>query len=477
MLTSPSDPPDASELSACLRCAPGWFAETVDASTCVACPRGTASSRDPAGITCNPCAAGWYAKREAQTACMPCIVGAYAASRGSTACEACPAGFHTIDDAAEGCVAEADVAAATGKNARETMTLVRTEVHIVAAFELTLREDEDDAARAGADDQATDREEEEEEEVEVEVEDDDDDDASSAIELGLAEAAGGTNVHERFTDRYVLTQLVRSDCARAFGIPTAAVEVELRTRRVSDEEGAEEGTDEGETTTTSRRLLGDEEDQQHADEGADADAAARTRRVLISANVTAVLEDHFPPSTGEEDIAAAVEMQRLNADAGVQLLGEDPARFFSHTTKILGEKGATTTRVDSATTRAAPVLTPEPLEGDGPSAADAWVFVGVGAACLALMAGGRKAVSRVRGMIPGSRGGSPTRVLRAGGRSRRQSARRILRGRRSGFERFEDEEPSVDGIFRAADAADVGAARGTHRRTSSRDLAAMEGAV
>ena len=102
--------------------------------------------------------------------------------------------------------------------------------------------------------------------MEVEVEDDDDDDASSAIELGLAEAAGVTNAHERFTDRYVLTQLVRSDCARAFGIPTAAVEVELRTRHVSDEEGAEEGTDEGETTTTSRRLLGDEEDQQHADE-------------------------------------------------------------------------------------------------------------------------------------------------------------------------------------------------------------------
>ena len=62
--------------------------------------------------------------------------------------------------------------------------------------------------------------------MEVEVEDDDDDDASSAIELGLAEAAGVTNAHERFTDRYVLTQLVRSDCARAFGIPTAAVEVE-----------------------------------------------------------------------------------------------------------------------------------------------------------------------------------------------------------------------------------------------------------
>ena len=200
--------------------------------------------------------------------------------------------------------------------------------------------------------------------------------------------------------------------------------------------------------------------------------------MLISANVTAVLEEHFPPSADEEDIAAAIEVQRLNADAGVQLLGEDPARFFSHTTKILGEKGATTTRVDSATTRATPVLTPEdPLEGDGPGAADAWIFVSVGAACLALMAGGRKAVSRVRGMLPGSRGGSPSRVLRAGGRSQQRSARRIRRSRRSGFERFEDEEPSADGIFRAADAADVGAARGTHRRTSSRDLAAMEGAV
>ena len=497
LLTSPSEPPDASELSACRRCAPGWFAETVDASACAACPPGTASSRDPAGITCDPCAAGWYAKREAQTTCMPCIVGAYATSRGSTACEACPAGFRTMDDAARGCVAESDAAAASGNDARETMTLVRTEVHIVAAFELTLREDEeedeDDAVRAGAEDAVTDREEEE------------DDDASAAMGLGLAEAAGVINAHEGFTDRYVLTQLVRSDCARAFRIPTAAVEAKLRTRHVSDASD-DDGT-EDETTSASRRLLGDEEDAREADEGAGADAAAdadaataaatstaaaagvpagasaavgraRTRRVLISANVTAVLEEHFPPSADEEDIAAAIEVQRLNADAGVQLLGEDPARFFSHTTKILGEKGATTTRVDSATTRATPVLTPEdPLEGDGPGAADAWIFVGVGAACLALMAGGRKAVSRVRGMLPGSRGGSPSRVLRAGGRSQQRSARRIRRSRRSGFERFEDEEPTADGIFRAADAADVGAARGTHRRTSSRDLAAMEGAV
>jgi hypothetical protein len=499
VLTSPSEPPDASELSACRRCAPGWFAETVDASACAACPPGTASSRDPAGITCDPCAAGWYAKREAQKTCMPCIVGAYATSRGSTACEACPAGFRTMDDAARGCVAESDAAAASGKNARETMTLVRTEVHIVAAFELTLREDEDedDAVRTGAEDAVTDREEEEEEE-----------DASAAMGLGLAEAAGVINAHEGFTDRYVLTQLVRSDCARAFGIPTAAVEAKLRTRHASD--ASDEVGTKDETTSASRRLLGDEEDAREADEGADADAAAaaadadaataaatstaaaagvpagasgavgraRTRRVLISANVTAVLEEHFPPSADEEDIAAAIEVQRLNADAGVQLLGEDPARFFSHTTKILGEKGATTTRVDSATTRATPVLTPEdPLEGDGPGAADAWVFVGVGAACLALMAGGRKAVSRVRGMLPGSRGGSPSRVLRAGGRWQQRSTRRIRRSRRSGFERFEDEEPSADGIFRAADAADVGAARGTHRRTSSRDLAAMEGAV
>ena len=504
VLTSPSEPPDASELSACRRCAPGWFAETVDASACAACPPGTASSRDPAGITCDPCEAGWYAKREAQTTCMPCIVGAYATSRGSTACEACPAGFRTMDDAARGCVAESAAAAASGNDARETMKLVRTEVHIVAAFEVTLREDEDedDAVRAGAEDAVTDRKEEEEEEEEGEV-------ASAAMGLGLAEAAGVINAHEGFTDRYVLTQLVRSDCARAFGIPTAAVEAKLRTRHVSD--ASDEDGFEDETTSGSRRLLGDEEDAREADEGADADAAAdaadadaataagttgtaaaagvpagasaavgraRTRRVLISANVTAVLEEHFPPSADEEDIAAAIEVQRLNADAGVQLLGEDPARFFSHTTKILGEKGATTTRVDSATTRATPVLTPEdPLEGDGPGATDAWVFVGVGAACLALMAGGQKAVSRVRGMLPGSRGGSPSRVLRAGGRSQQRSARRIRRSRRSGFERFEDEEPSADGIFRVADAADVGAARGTHRRTSSRDLAAMEGAV
>ena len=135
-------------------------------------------------------------------------------------------------------------------------------------------------------------------------------------------------------------------------------EVELRSAGVSDEEGAEEGTDEGR-----RRRLRDGCSGTKKTNSTRTKAPTRTSplgRVAWSISATAVLEDHFPPSTGEEDIAAAVEMQRLNADAGVQLLGEDPARFFSHTTKILGEKGATTTRVDSATTRAAPVLRRNP---------------------------------------------------------------------------------------------------------------------
>jgi len=146
------------------------------------------------------------------------------------------------------------------------------------------------------------------------------------------------------SDEFVVEQLIRADCARGFKIPIAQCVVTDILRRVvmvqvltpgspvTATEAAEEpasdsdaaaagdggngvdGVDAGERDSASSSVA----------ESKDAAAAAgrMERRVLISANVTAVLESHFPPSADDEDIAAALEVQQLSADKGVQLLSE-----------------------------------------------------------------------------------------------------------------------------------------------------------
>ena len=58
-------------------------------------------------------------------------------------------------------------------------------------------------------------------------------------------------------------------------------------------------------------------------------------RRTLAANVTATLGVDLPPDASEEDIAAAMEVQRLSADAPIQMLSSDPDRFFGRTTKTL----------------------------------------------------------------------------------------------------------------------------------------------
>lgn len=67
---------------------------------------------------------------------------------------------------------------------------------------------------------------------------------------------------------------------------------------------------------------------------AEADDRPVARR-LFSANVTATLGVDVPDGATDEDIAAAMEVQRLSADDPIEMLSSDPDQFFGRTTKTL----------------------------------------------------------------------------------------------------------------------------------------------
>eukprot|EP00887_Chlorella_sp_A99_P007510 scaffold2.g7510.t1 len=62
---------------------------------------------------------------------------------------------------------------------------------------------------------------------------------------------------------------------------------------------------------------------------------ARVARRTLAANVTATLDVELPANASEADIATALEVQRLSADAPIAMLSSDPDRFFGRTTKAL----------------------------------------------------------------------------------------------------------------------------------------------
>jgi hypothetical protein len=59
----------------------------------------------------------------------------------------------------------------------------------------------------------------------------------------------------------------------------------------------------------------------------------RVARRTLSANVTATLGVDVPAGATDEDISAALEVERLSADDPIAMLSSDPDRFFGRTTK------------------------------------------------------------------------------------------------------------------------------------------------
>ena len=59
----------------------------------------------------------------------------------------------------------------------------------------------------------------------------------------------------------------------------------------------------------------------------------RMARRTLSANVTATLGVDVPAGATDEDISAALEVERLSADDPIAMLSSDPDRFFGRTTK------------------------------------------------------------------------------------------------------------------------------------------------
>jgi len=55
----------------------------------------------------------------------------------------------------------------------------------------------------------------------------------------------------------------------------------------------------------------------------------------FEANVSTSLPVYIPPSATEEDISAALEIEKLSADSPLELLERDPDAFFGRTTEIL----------------------------------------------------------------------------------------------------------------------------------------------
>ncbi|KAL4450153.1 hypothetical protein ABPG77_010822 [Micractinium sp. CCAP 211/92] len=64
-------------------------------------------------------------------------------------------------------------------------------------------------------------------------------------------------------------------------------------------------------------------------------AVRQVARRMLSANVTAMLGVDVPPGATDQDIEAALEVERLSADKPIEMLSEDPDRFFGRTTQAL----------------------------------------------------------------------------------------------------------------------------------------------
>ena len=398
----------------CHHCSPGWFTDQVDASACRQCRPGTAASTPVRALSCDLCRPGWYSRLPAQTECLPCIVGTFSSFVGSTSCRRCNG--TTVNEGSVTCDVEDAGENAAGKEKSPRLPsltgegiTVTTKISFGAMFDILVQDDNGFtlAALAG-------------------VEDGD------------------------MSDEYVVMQLMRSDCAKRFNIPISQVTVYNVVRsemvlfinetdgtvaetqmmdehvRVGDEsldasvEGPAAGDRDGVSRVSSASTSPITPSQGHA-------RMRVERRVLISANVTAVLESHFPPSATEEDILAALEVQQLSADNGVQMLSDDPDAFFGRTTQTLNAKGKQTSEVTvTVSTQQAPTVTVrDPDWSDGLPMDASTFFVMCGGVFILMLAGGRRAVAKVMKVMP--RGiWISTRIVRAGGR--RYNGMRSRRG-------------------------------------------------
>jgi len=113
----------------------------------------------------------------------------------------------------------------------------------------------------------------------------------------------------------VVAQLIRVDTAAAFNISINDVLVEALE---SQEEIFEMMT--SNFTSNSSRL---------------------NPRTLLVTNVTAVLEAHVSEYASEGEVDAALLAKEMSADGGIQMLTDDPDRFFGRTTQALNARAQT----------------------------------------------------------------------------------------------------------------------------------------
>ena len=88
-------PGTAQTSSLCERCDPGYFQDQTGQANCKACAQGYFTSSLGYHQECTPCSDGESTSTVGQSGCTPCAAGTYSSSQSNYVCEACPSGQYS----------------------------------------------------------------------------------------------------------------------------------------------------------------------------------------------------------------------------------------------------------------------------------------------------------------------------------------------------------------------------------------------
>lgn len=312
----------------CSACPRGWISSSINASLCALCPPGSVAPA-AGSSACDACPAGTFAAFWGSTRCRPCLAGTHSSSAGSALCTLCPDGTASAGDGATTC-GTTSPSPSPGLSPQSASDSDVLSAALVVSFGVSIQ----------------------------------------GVDPTLAAAAAGVagSLDE------VAAAFLRADTASAFGIPTSYVTVSA-VSEVDDSSSVSsspstataspDGSPFADGTTTS---LGDSSPSDSTDEalqtssmasspsagsaspsvssslrnllvsddGSDDDDATSASSRTLTANVSATLSIALPSDASEEEIEAALAVQRLSADAQLAWLVSDPDSFFGRTTAALG---------------------------------------------------------------------------------------------------------------------------------------------
>eukprot|EP00241_Pyramimonas_parkeae_P000114 CAMPEP_0114263504 /NCGR_PEP_ID=MMETSP0058-20121206/22553_1 /TAXON_ID=36894 /ORGANISM="Pyramimonas parkeae, CCMP726" /LENGTH=1328 /DNA_ID=CAMNT_0001379805 /DNA_START=417 /DNA_END=4403 /DNA_ORIENTATION=+ len=255
---------------------------------CQVCPQGFVSNAMDS-LKCDPCPIGSAAPSIRSQECSICVAGQYAARLGSTKCSVCPVGTFSPNNSSRLCLLCPQGFTSPADGLSECSTVV----------------DEDRIRRIYA--------------VLVEFN----------VMLGM-------NITGKFswealpelvglnaTGEALIAQLIRMDTADAFSISANNVLVNVLGIR-EDIWAFFPSADETKRQSNTTEPLPDH----------------LRRAMLLDANVSAILEATVPPDATKTEVAAAIAEKEVSADKVIQMLSDNPDKFFERTTTTLGAKAS-----------------------------------------------------------------------------------------------------------------------------------------